>query len=232
MANGIPYVESSDPILLRRFARCSLFRVLSTSVKHTNTLQVALLARSPVLGQVKHRLAEDIGAKNALECYRLLLLNALEATRPFATTIWYEGSTEVWDEIAPDHRLKEQPPGDLGHKMFTALVEGAKLVIGADVPLMSEDYIDKALNHLTTQQDVVVGPTEDGGYCLIGMNEPCEKLFENISWGSDLVLEQTLTRAADLDLQVFLLPTLWYVDTSADYQRWKQGIPSDKVFQV
>lgn len=201
-------------------------------MKHTNTLQVALLARSPVLGQVKHRLAEDIGATNALECYRLLLLNALEATRPFATTIWYEGSTEVWVETAPDHRLIEQPPGDLGHKMFIALVEGAKLVIGADVPLMNEDYIYRALDHLATEQDVVVGPTEDGGYCLIGMNEPHESLFENIVWGSDRVLEQTLTRAADLSLQVFLLPTLWDVDTSADYQRWKQEISTDNVFRV
>ena len=201
-------------------------------MKHPKTVPVALLARSPVRGHVKQRLATDIGALEALDCYRMLLLNALEATRPFATTIWYEGSTDVWDEIAPDHRLKEQPPGDLGHRMFTALVEGAKLVIGADVPLMSVDYIDKALNHLTTQQDVVVGPTEDGGYCLIGMNEPCEYLFENISWGSDRVLEQTLTRAADLSLQVFLLPTLWDVDTSADFQRWKQEVPSDNVFRV
>lgn len=201
-------------------------------MKHTNTLQVALLARSPVLGQVKHRLAEDIGATNALECYRQLLLNALEATRPFATTIWYEGSTEVWNAIAPDYRLIEQPPGDLGHKMFTALVEGAKLVIGADVPLMSVDYIYTALDHLATQQDVVVGPTEDGGYCLIGMNEPREKLFENISWGSNLVLEQTLLRARDLGLQVFLLPKLWDVDTRADYQRWKQEVPTDKEFRL
>ena len=194
-------------------------------MKHPKTVQVAILARSPVLGHVKKRLATDIGASKALDCYRILLLNALKATRPFATTIWYEGSTDVWDEIAPDHRLKEQPPGDLGHKMFTALVEGAKLVIGADVPLMSVDYIDKALNHLTTPQDVVVGPTEDGGYCLIGMNEPHEYLFENVSWGSDRVLEQTLSRAREHSKQIALLPKLWDVDTIHDYQRWKRDMP-------
>ncbi|MCY3542352.1 MAG: TIGR04282 family arsenosugar biosynthesis glycosyltransferase [Gammaproteobacteria bacterium] len=201
-------------------------------MKHPISVQVALLARSPVLGQVKRRLEEDIGATKALECYRLLLLNALEATRPFKTTIWYEGSTKIWGEIAPGHRLKKQPPGDLGHKMLTALNEGAKLVIGADVPLMSVDYIYRALDYIATQQDVVVGPTEDGGYCLIGMNEPCAYLFEHISWGSDRVLEQTLSRAQDLGLQVFLLSKLWDVDTIADYQRWKQEIPTDRVFQV
>ncbi len=201
-------------------------------MKHAKSVQVALLARTPVLGQVKRRLAKDIGRTRALECYRLLLQNALEATLPFTTTIWTEGRTEIWGEIAPGHRLKKQPPGDLGHKMLTALNEGAKLVIGADVPLMSVDYIYRALDYIATQQDVVVGPTEDGGYCLIGMNEPREYLFENIAWGTDHVLEQTLTRAAELDLQVFLLPTLWDVDTSADYQRWKQGNPTDKVFEV
>lgn len=196
-------------------------------MKHTKTVQVALLARSPVLGHVKRRLAEDIGATKALECYRLLLLNALEATRPFTTTIWYEGSTEVWDEIAPDHRLIEQPLGDLGHKMLTALNEGTKLVIGADVPLMSTNYIHRALDHLASQQDVVVGPTEDGGYCLIGMNEPHEYLFENISWGSDRVLEQTFSRAREHSKQIALLPKLWDVDTIHDYQRWKREMPQD-----
>ncbi|MYD46285.1 MAG: glycosyltransferase [Gammaproteobacteria bacterium] len=201
-------------------------------MKRTKSAQVALLARSPVLGQVKQRLARDIGAIKALECYRLLLQNALEATRPFTTTIWYEGSAEVWDEIAPDQPLKEQPLGDLGHKMLTTLNEGTKLVIGADVPLMSANYIHTALDLLASQQDVVVGPTEDGGYCLIGMNEPCAYLFEHISWGSERVLEQTLSRAQDLGLQVFLLPMLWDVDTSVDYQRWKQEILTDTVLRV
>ncbi|MYC24903.1 MAG: glycosyltransferase [Gammaproteobacteria bacterium] len=201
-------------------------------MKRINPAQIALLARSPVLGQVKQRLARDIGTIKALECYRLLLQNALDATRPFATTIWFEGSVDSWDEIAPEHRLREQPSGDLGEKMFAALSEGAKLVIGADVPLMSVDYLNRALDHLATNKDLVLGPTEDGGYCLIGMNDPSEHLFKNISWGSDLVLEQTLSRATDLGLRVFLLSKLWDIDTSADYQRWKQETPTDKVFRV
>lgn len=194
--------------------------------------QVALLARSPVLGQVKQRLARDIGATQALECYRVLLQSALEATLPFPTTIWYEGSSEVWDEIAPDHQLKEQPSGDLGLKMFTALNNGANVVIGADVPLMNTAYIERALDFLGSRHDVVIGPTEDDGYCLIGMNNPRDYLFEKISWGSNRVLEQTLSRVHELDMKVAMLPKLWDVDTRMDYQRWLREIPQDSCLKT
>ena len=189
--------------------------------------KIALLARSPVHGQVKHRLAEEIGTIQALHCYRVLLQNTLEAITQFSTTIWYEGEVEIWDRIAPEQELKEQPPGDLGHRMFTALNKGAKLVIGADVPLMNTTYIESALAFLTSGHDVVIGPTEDGGYCLVGMNKPHEYLFENISWGSNRVLEQTLARAQELDMKVAMLPELWDVDTGIDYQRWLREIPQD-----
>lgn len=195
-------------------------------------MQVALLARSPVLGRVKQRLARDIGATKALECYRTLLQNTLEATRPFTTTIWYEGSSESWDEIAPNHRMKEQPPGDIGRKMFTALNKGANLVIGADVPLMNTAYIERAHDYLVSGHDVVIGPTEDGGYCLIGMNDPREYLFKNISWGSNRVLEQTLSRVHELGMKVAVLSKLWDVDTSLDYQRWVREFPQDQSLKT
>lgn len=201
-------------------------------MSRAKSAKVALFARAPVIGQVKQRLAQEIGAAKALLCYRALLQTALEATRQYATTIWYEGSADVWDQIAPDRRLKEQPPGDLGHKMFTTLNEGAKLVVGADIPLLSGAYIDSALDYLTNKKDLVIGPTEDGGYCLIGMNEPHEYLFENISWGSNRVLEQTLSRAQELGLRVVLLPKLWDVDTGTDYLRWKKEIPQDETLRT
>ena len=182
-----------------------------------------------MIGTVKQRLAREIGDTEALRCYHALLHGALEATSGYSTTIWYEGKAEVWADIAPDHQLVAQPPGDLGHKMFIALKEGAKLVVGADIPLLTEAYIDGAIDYLLKSHDLVIGPTEDGGYCLIGMNEPREYLFENISWGSDRVFEQTLSRAEELGMRVTLLPKLWDVDTSADYQRWKQEVPTDQV---
>lgn len=191
-----------------------------------------MFARSPVIGKVKKRLAQEIGDTEALRCYHALLHRALEATSGYSTTIWYEGRADVWSEIAPDHRLAAQPPGDLGHKMFTALKKGANLVVGADIPLLTEAYIDRAIDYLLKSQDLVIGPTEDGGYCLIGMKKPHKYLFEDISWGSDRVLEQTLSRAEELGMRVTLLPKLWDVDTSADYQRWKQEALIDQVNRI
>ena len=104
--------------------------------------------------------------------------------------------------------------------------------MGADIPLLTEAYIDGAIDYLLKSHDLVIGPTEDGGYCLIGMKKPHEYLFEDISWGSDRVLEQTLSRAEELGMRVTLLSKLWDVDTSADYQRWKQEVLIDQVNRI
>ena len=195
----------------------------------TQEVKVALFARSPVIGQVKQRLAQEIGAVAAFNCYRVLLQTALDATSQFSTTIWYEGSVEVWGQIVLEKQLRKQPAGGLGFRMLTSLHEGATVVIGADIPLMSAAYIECASDRLRTGHDVVLGPTEDGGYCLIGMNEPNEFMFESILWGTDCVLEQTLSRAQQLGLQVALLPTLWDVDNVNDYERWLRKMPQDQT---
>ena len=196
-------------------------------MNETESLTVALLARSPEIGRVKQRLARTIGDAEAFNCYKVLLQTALEATRDFTTTIWYEGNVEVWNRIAPDQSLRKQPTGDLGTRMFTALKEGAKLVIGTDIPCMNGAYIKQAVNQLSNHE-VVLGPSEDGGYCLIGMNNPCENLFRDVLWGSDCVLEQTLSRAQERGLKVALLPKLWDVDTVNDYHRWKREMLQDQ----
>ena len=192
------------------------------------SVEVALFARSPIVGQVKQRLATEIGVEKTLECYRALLQIALSATSQYSTTIWYEGTIEVWDQIAPSRRIRKQPNGDLGFRMLTALREGATLVVGADIPLLNATYIERAIGQLATKHDLVLGPTEDGGYCLVGMNQPYENLFKNIAWGSDFVLEQTLARAQELDVRVALLPKLWDVDTVNDYHRWKREMLQDQ----
>ena len=193
-----------------------------------HSVEVALFARSPIIGQVKQRLAKEIGATKALDCYRALLETALSATSQYPTTIWYEGSVEVWDQIAPTRTIRKQSTGDLGFRMLTALREGAKLVVGADIPLLSAAYIERAIDQLAAKHDVVLGPTEDGGYCLIGMNKPCDYLFKDIAWGRDSVLEETLSRTQKLDMRVALLSKLWDVDTVNDYHRWKRELLQDQ----
>ena len=83
-----------------------------------------------------------------------------------------------------------------------------KVVVGSDVPALDAAYVEEALARLA-RADAVLGPVEDGGYCLIGMNEPHPELFRSIEWSTDSVLEQTLERAAAAGLDVALLDTLW-----------------------
>lgn len=194
-------------------------------MNHAQSIPVALIARTPVVAQVKQRLAQEIGDDESLQCYQKLLQSTLVATGRFPTTIWYEGSIEAWAHLAPGRELREQPDGDLGYRMYTALAEGAKLVIGADIPLMCAAYLEQATDYLASSYDLVIGPVEDGGYCLIGMNDPVEQLFRNISWGSEQVLKQTLSCAHNLGMRTAMLPMLWDVDTVEDYLRWKREVP-------
>ena len=62
----------------------------------------------------------------------------------------------------------------------------------------------------------MLGPAEDGGYYLIGMNTPSDALFHDIDWSHSVVLQQTLDRAADAGLRVATLPYWYDIDTADD----------------
>ena len=178
--------------------------------------RLAVFARAPVLGAVKSRLAISIGEETAFNCYRKLLENAVEAAMPFESEIWIEGDIVdlTWARGLP---VRLQVPGDLGVRMLAAFSDGVKVLIGTDIPAMSASYIEQAFA-LLEENDLVVGPTEDGGYCLVAMHEPHDHLFSGITWGTDSVLASTLARAENLN--VGLCDMLWDVDVEADYRRW------------
>lgn len=178
--------------------------------------RLAVFARAPVLGAVKSRLAISIGEEAAFECYRKLLENTVEAAMPFESEIWIEGDIAdlSWARGLP---VRWQGAGDLGLRMLAAFNDGVKVLIGTDIPAMSASYIEQAFASLE-ENDVVVGPTEDGGYCLMAMHEPHEHLFAGITWGTSSVLASTLARAENLN--VGLCDVLWDVDIEADYRRW------------
>lgn len=182
------------------------------------TKRVAVFAREPRIGSVKSRLAKDVGEAKALDCYVKTLDIAIQAGSNQALEVWYEGSpASSW--LNRRLRLKEQPVGDLGNRMYAAFSDGVEIVIGSDIPLISNSYVDRAVDLLPCV-DVVLGPTEDGGYCLIGMQRVHPALFKGIAWSSTHVLEQTLRTAQRENLRVELLPRLWDIDDVAGYNRW------------
>ena len=184
--------------------------------------RLAIFARAPVYGQVKTRLAKEIGKPAALAAYRELLASTLarlgDSNEVFQAELWIDGdSAEVgaWRERMP---VRQQPQGDLGVRMAEAFASGASVVVGCDVPPLSAGYVASAIAALA-DADLVLGPVEDGGYCLIAMNEPHPEVFADIPWSTDAVLAETVKAASHLS--VALLETLWDVDVAADLPRWR-----------
>ncbi len=194
--------------------------------------RVAIFARAPVRGRVKTRLAKAVGADAALRVYEHLLASTLqrlgggsEATVP---EIWIDGDLDAfarWQQRSNAQGLADlrtpliaQGKGDLGQRMSRAFDQGIRILVGTDIPGMTAGYVEGALDALACA-DVVLGPTEDGGYCLIGMNSAHPELFDGIDWGTDSVLASTLHAARDL--RVRLLDELWDVDEVDDLARWR-----------
>ena len=185
--------------------------------------RLAIFARAPVLGRVKTRLAKDVGDEAALAVYRELLALTLgrlgSPNDHFRAELWLEGESSELDELAPRLAVHRQPGGDLGERMAAAFADGVSALVGCDIPGIGAAYVRAALAALA-DADLVLGPTEDGGYCLVAMNEPHPEVFADIPWSTSAVLAATLDTARHLS--VTLLDTLWDVDEAEDLTRWRR----------
>lgn len=190
-------------------------------------MQILLLfIKNPVLGHVKTRLAATTGKEKALEIYQFLLgktkAAALEANAD--RWLWYSQSVVADDEwLAKDFTKKQQPEGDLGERMAAAFREafeaGAErvVIIGSDCPEVTGQLIDESFDRLKSGVNVVLGPTFDGGYYLLGMDRFYPSLFENINWSTETVLAETCIKAESSGLSVSQLLMLNDIDTEADW---------------
>ena len=121
--------------------------------------------------------------------------------------------------------LHPQSCGDLGQRMHDAIYNGSQtyrhiILLGCDCPSLTHDDLNDAIQALASNKDIVLAPAEDGGYCLIGMNNPYLKLFTTINWGTSEVLEKTRTKIRALKLNSYELNTQWDVDNYMDYKRF------------
>ena len=191
--------------------------------------RLIVFTRAPELGQCKKRLASTIGDEAALEVHRDLATSLLKRVQAFpgAKEICVTHVTAEVERWASDfgYELSVQVQGDLGSRMFTALekavLNGAEraVLIGTDCPGIDLRYVLDAFSMLR-ESEIVLGPAEDGGYGLIGLTGSHAELFEGIQWGTDQVVEQTLSQAKQKYLDVGLLSEIWDVDTELDWQRY------------
>ena len=194
-----------------------------------------IYSRYPEAGKTKTRMIPALGAEGAAKLQRqmsehtLNTVRQLQQKRSINIEVHFAGGNEqlmsAW--LGEDISYITQVDGDLGDKMNSsfdrAFNKGTKKVvtIGIDCPDIDANILNDAFDSLQ-QNDLVLGVAEDGGYYLIGLNKTIPKLFENIDWGTDRVLNQTKAIADKLDLKTKYLATLSDVDRPEDLSIWQK----------
>ncbi|WP_447043131.1 TIGR04282 family arsenosugar biosynthesis glycosyltransferase [Vreelandella sp. H-I2] len=189
-----------------------------------------LLAKAPLAGQAKTRLAPLLGNQGAANAHAELLrhcvANACQALPAENVTLWtaLDHAHPLFIELHEQFglTLKRQPNGDLGARVRHALnhTPGPAIVMGSDCPSITSALITACAQQLT-RHEVVILPAEDGGYGLIGTQRDYPDLFEGIPWGSHQVLNATRQRIETLGLRAVYPTIIWDVDRPEDWQRWK-----------
>jgi rSAM/selenodomain-associated transferase 1 len=192
---------------------------------------VAILAKAPLPGFAKTRLAPALGANGAAALQARLMERAVDTAR--SANI---GPVTLWAAPDQDHpafqtlaalfgvTLARQPDGDLGARMLAALAAapGAAIVIGTDCPALQPAHLRAAADALAGGIDAVVVPVEDGGYALVGMREPQPALFVDMPWSTADVMAETRRRMTRLSLTWREPARLWDVDRPQDVERLKR----------
>lgn len=185
-----------------------------------------LFVKHPKPGQVKTRLARDVGHEKAIAVYRALLTYTREVSfQVRADKIVYYGNEvpedDLWSEVGYERRI--QTGADLGDRMLEAFVTAFEagadkvVIVGSDCAEITSDLINQAFKCLDTK-DCIVGPAYDGGYYLLGMRKLFSPVFLNKEWSTDSVLVDTIRDLKTGGLTYSFLPTLSDVDTVEDLQ--------------
>jgi uncharacterized protein len=189
----------------------------------TATPRLVLFARYPAAGAAKTRLIPALGPQGAADVHRKLTertLAVLKATG-FPVELHYTGAEAAafrnW--LGDQFALVRQAEGDLSDRLLAALHPAPVIFFGADTPDLAAQHLAHAIAALESNA-VVLGPADDGGYYLIGMQQPMPHLLTDMPWSTEEVLPETLRRLAAQGVEPVLLETLHDCDRPEDLLRW------------
>lgn len=182
---------------------------------------------------VKSRLSTYLGEEYAAQIYKTILENILQniCMRKYEVALYcYPDINHYFFQYCKDKYnvpLYNQDGSNLGLRMYNAIYDhlNAKrnvILIGSDCLELDSDYINNAFLALDAGNDIVLGPTLDGGYALIGANRIDESIFCNIAWSTSSVLQQTIGKIKSLGWTVACMPCIRDIDTLSDYQHFSQ----------
>ncbi|NOZ09556.1 MAG: glycosyltransferase [Gammaproteobacteria bacterium] len=186
-----------------------------------------LFAKRPIAGQVKTRLQPECSPQQAAHIASYLMRATCELAVEYwpgdvYLYTWPNSNHPLFRELANQFpvTLAVQSDGDLGAKMNAALEEGigrsgGAVIMGCDVPHCPGETLVRASKYLCAGQEIL-GPSNDGGYYLIGLRKNSRFLFADMDWGSSEIATKTLYRAKQEDRHLNLLPRLRDIDTWED----------------
>ena len=195
---------------------------------------VIVFVKNPVPGQVKTRLTPYLSPEQAASLYQAFLVdwcNTLSSIPTAHRVIAYtppEGLSALQVLIGEDPVYIPQVGASLGERLIAAARWAGDqgyakfLFVGSDSPTLPVQYVEHALD-LLESRDIVIGPSVDGGYYLIGFSKHGASLsiptvFEEIAWSTDVVFRQTLGKIQEINAQLGLLPPWYDVDTPTGLQ--------------
>ena len=191
---------------------------------------LVIMAKQPAVGHTKTRLCPPLTLTEAAALYEAMLRDTIELVAGLegvrlAIAVTPPGAIDAFRRISPpDAILLPVDGADIGDCLNQVLgrllvdCHSQAIALNSDGPTLPATYFQQAIDRLHSV-DVVLGPSEDGGYYLIGLTQPRPELFREIEWSSEQVTAQTLARAEAMGLSVALLPPWYDVDTAADLDR-------------
>ena len=202
----------------------------------TRAVAVVVMAKQPRPGASKTRLMPELSAEEAADVYAAMLRDRCAWVRaahdivPAIAFADFRATGGLPENLPEGFEAVPQPEGDIGAGLAAAAEhflarDMAVVLVDSDSPTLPLAHLEAAVELLRGgEADCVVGPSDDGGYCLLGLARSAPSLFQAMPWSTDEVVPLTLGRAAAAGLVTHVLPTWWDVDTPDDLARLEQTL--------
>ena len=223
------------------------FRILDPNLPDAGAqglCALAVMTKAPQAGRVKTRLVPPLTPEQAAELNKCFLRDTAAAissacsrsetaTGACGIAVYTPvGAESAYTDILPaDFSLLPQRGEKFGERLYFAVEDlfncgfESVCLIDSDSPTVPAENFQKAIELLSMSEDrVVLGPSDDGGYYLIGVKKPHRHLFDQIDWSTERVLIQTMQRATEIGLELKLLPTGYDVDDGVSLHRLRKEL--------
>jgi len=203
----------------------------------TNALRpgIFIMMKYPEVGKTKARLAQSIGEEAATNLYRAFIQDTLITVQSldvsFHIAVYPPESQEKFAQwLGPSYRFFHQQGKNLGKRLQNGFATMFKkeyqqvIALASDSPDLPIEILQTAISSFQTHK-VVIGPASDGGYYLIGFSYDLfiPDAFEKISWSTETVFRETLSRIESVTNQVLVLPEWPDIDTKSELQKFYEA---------